>query len=536
MTTITPFAAGSYLTTRNAGQLTTLKNQLNDLSNQVSSGQVSQTYGGLGSGRSTALAAQATLSALTGYAAGITAAQTRTNLAVTSLTQVATLGTSARQSLNNGLQSAATSSIAGRSTALGNLQTVLDTLNQSAAGNYLFGGGNTSTQPVLDANTILNGTTNIDGSPKDGLTKLIKDQIAADLGSGSGWLENTMTSSKPPTTPPSLPDTVTVTEDSDTRASFGFNVGGASSTTTAIKATASVGTTTTPGTINFTVNNPPVVGDSVTVTLKMHDGTSTTLTLTAVSGTTATSTSSTGGTFAIGADAATTASNLNTALQAAIKTAASNTLAVSSTAVAAKNFFSGSVSAGIYPQRIDYSGSKPVYVAGSKDETVLWYQGEDTRGPPPDLTPTSALATQSTQISSSASIDTGARANDVAIQNVLAGFATMAYSLPTTSDSSTTATYQAVINSAGKLLSSSDTTSPSVQDTVTQLSLASARLSNASTTNAATQNTMQNTLDSIEQVSPEEAIAKLLDVQNRLQASYQITASLSKLSLVNYIS
>ncbi len=52
----------------------------------------------------------------------------------------------------------------------GTWQTVLDTLNQSAAGNYLFGGGNTSTQPVLDANTILNGTTNIDGSPKDGLT------------------------------------------------------------------------------------------------------------------------------------------------------------------------------------------------------------------------------------------------------------------------------------------------------------------------------------------------------------------------------
>ncbi|WP_210199745.1 hypothetical protein, partial [Methylobacterium radiotolerans] len=60
------------------------------------------------------------------------------------------------------------------------------------------------------------------------------------------------------------------------------------------------------------------------------------------------------------------------ALQDAIKTAASNTLAVSSTAVAAKNFFSGSVSAGTYPQRIDYPVSKPVYVAGSKAETVLW--------------------------------------------------------------------------------------------------------------------------------------------------------------------
>ncbi|KAA0118934.1 flagellin [Methylobacterium sp. P1-11] len=525
MTTITPFAAGSYLTTRNAAQLTTLKNQLNDLSNQVSSGQVSQTYGGLGSGRSTALAAQATLSALGGYAAGITAGQTRTKLAVTSLTQVATLGTSARQSLNNGLQSAATSSIAGRSTALGNLETVLDTLNQSAAGNYLFGGADASTQPVLDADTILNGSTNSDGTLKAGLTKLIKDQVAADLGSGSGWLTTSLSGSA-----------VTVAEKDPTRTSFGFNVGGASSTTTAITATANPGTTSTPGTINLAVNSPPAAGDSVTVTLKMHDGTSTTLTLTAVSGNTATSTSSTGATFAIGSDAQTTANNLNIALQGAITAAAAGTLAVSSTAIAAKNFFSGSASAGIIPQRIDFSGAAPVYVPGTKDNTVLWYQGEDTRSAPPALQPTSALSTQSVQISSTASVGTGARANDGAIQNVLAGLATMAYGLPTTSDGNTIATYQAVIDRAGNLLSSTDTTSPSVQDTVTQLSLASARLSSAGTTNTATQNTVQNTLDGIEQASPEEVIAKLLDVQNRLQASYQITSTLSKLSLVNYIS
>ncbi|URD34753.1 hypothetical protein M6G65_19470 [Methylobacterium tardum] len=75
-----------------------------------------------------------------------------------------------------------------------------------------------------------------------------------------------------------------------------------------------------------------------------------------------------------------------------------------------------------------------------------------------------------------------------------------------------------------------------MQDTVTQLSLASTRLSNAATTNKATQNTLQNTLDGIEQAPTEEVVTKLLDVQNRLQASYQVTASLSKLSLVNYIS
>ena len=54
--------------------------------------------------------------------------------------------------------------------------------------------------------------------------------------------------------------------------------------------------------------------------------------------------------------------------------------------------------------------------------------------------------------------------------------------------------------------------------------------------NAAQQSTLQDTVDGIEQASTEEVATKLLDLQTRLQASYQITASLSKLSLVNYIS
>ena len=110
----------------------------------------------------------------------------------------------------------------------------------------------------------------------------------------------------------------------------------------------------------------------------------------------------------------------------------------------------------------------------------------------------------------------------------------MAFGLPTTNDSNTYNTYQTVATKAGGLLTSVNQT-PSVQDTITQLTVASTRLSNASTTNKATQNTVQNTLDGIEQISPEEVITKLLDVQNRLQASYQVTATLSKLSLVNYI-
>jgi len=522
MTTITPFAAGSYITARNASHLTALKNQLNDLSNQVSSGKVATTYGGLGSGRSTALSAQATLSALTGYAAGIGIAQTRTNLAVTSLTQVATIGTSARDALNNGLQSAAATSVAGRATALSDLQTALDTLNQSAAGNYLFGGGNATTQPVVDVNTILNGATNSDGSKKLGLQAYVADQVTADLGSGMGRLAVSSAGNNP----------VVISEPNDaTRGTFGFTLGGATSSVpsvpAAITAAPFAGTTGTPGSVSFSVTGQPAVGDSVTVTLQMHDGTSTMLTLTAVGGTTETSSTGTGATFSIGASPAATADNLNGALQNALKAAAGTTLAASSTATAARNFFTGSANKPVYPPRIADPSGTPSYVAGTKDSTVLWYQGEDSGTP--------AIDTQSVQISAGASVGTGARANDTSIQKVLTGLATMAYALPATTSGDVNTAYQAVVDRAGQLLTSAYT-SPSVQDTVTQLSLASARLTNASTTNAATQNTVQNTLDGIEQAPTEEVVAKLLDVQNRLQASYQITATLSKLSLVNYLS
>ncbi len=79
-------------------------------------------------------------------------------------------------------------------------------------------------------------------------------------------------------------------------------------------------------------------------------------------------------------------------------------------------------------------------------------------------------------------------------------------------------------------------TGNSVQNIVTDFSLASARMSSAQTANAAQQSTLQDTVDGIEQASTEEVATKLLDLQTRLQASYQITSSLSKLSLVNYLS
>jgi flagellar hook-associated protein 3 FlgL len=514
MTTIKPFAAGSYLTNRTASQLTTLKSQLSDLSTQLSTGLTAQTYGGLGSGRSTALSAQASLSALTGYAAGITAAQTRTNVAVTSLTQVATLGIDARNTLNNGLQSTPVNATAAKANALNNLQAALDTLNQSVAGNYLFGGEDSSTQPVLDADTILNGTKKPDGSTDQmGLREFVSSQVKADLGAnGNGRLTQTYLASNP--------TEITLADDPSSRAKpqSGFAITSVSAVPTpgGIAATRALDSTGTSATVTIDVNQQPAAGNSLTLTLQLPDGTQTKVTLTAAASGTTPASSNTG--FAIGADKAETANNLNEALKSALSASASSTLPAYSTAQAASTFFSA-------PNTTTTAAN-----------SVVWYQGENGSKNP--------LDTQSVQVSAGSSVQIGVRANQPAISNVLAGLATVALGMPNSSDPNAAAIYSLISSQAQPLLSSADTSPgttptgalPSVQDTVTQLSLASTRLSNAATTNKATQNTLQNTLDGIEQAPTEEVVARLLDVQNRLQASYQVTASLSKLSLVNYIS
>ncbi|GJE39874.1 flagellin [Methylobacterium persicinum] len=526
MTTITPFAAGSYATNRTITQLTSLKSQLNDLSGQLTSGLTAQSYGGLGTGRTTALSAQASISALTGYGAVIDTAQTRAKLGTTSLSEVVTVATDTNTTLQNGLQSTSSNMQAAKSTALNNLNAALDALNQSDGSVYLFGGTKGSVAPVVDANTILNGTTDSSGNKLDGLTTLVSDQVTADLGpapASNGWLTQTNGTT-----------TVSLTEGPYARrtgaaGAFGYSLSNITASNPTSLAVTSSGS---PVTYTVGVNAQPNAGDTLTVTLGLPDGTSTAFTLTASAGSAdPTATSS----FAIGSTPAQTATNLQTTLKNALANSAGSTLTANAAARVSKDFFAASTDAGTTPRRVytDPATGGPTYTyptttpATTVKQSVVWYKGESG----PDTT---ARASQTYQVGSSATIQLGARANETPIQNVLAGLATVALGIPSGSTANASDAYQAVVNEATPLLASAKS-GHSVQDITTDFSLASARMSSAATANTAQQNTLQNTVDGIEQASTEEVATRLMDLQTRLQASYQITASLSKLSLVNYI-
>ncbi|TXM66315.1 hypothetical protein [Methylobacterium sp. WL120] len=266
----------------------------------------------------------------------------------------------------------------------------------------------------------------------------------------------------------------------------------------------------------------PSAGDSITVQLALHDGTTTSVTLTATNGTAST------GSFAIDPNPTTTAGNLKAALATALAAAAAGPLSASSTVRASQDFFSATTASGQAPKRIDTTGATPTYKDAALTSTVIWYQG--------DAANTDPRATASIRAGANLDVAIGARANEVPIQKALAGFAALAVDGLADPKATTTPGRLAALSSKTYDLLGKASNDPSLEAIATDFGLAASTLTSAKSQNAATRLTLQNVVDGVESAPIQEVAAKLLEVQNRLQASYQITSSLSKLSLVNYMS
>lgn len=75
----------------------------------------------------------------------------------------------------------------------------------------------------------------------------------------------------------------------------------------------------------------------------------------------------------------------------------------------------------------------------------------------------------------------------------------------------------------------------SVQYIVIEFGQAAATINGAKERHRASEGLMRETLGKVEDANIEEVAASILSVQTRLQASYQVTATLSRLSLANYL-
>jgi hypothetical protein len=272
-----------------------------------------------------------------------------------------------------------------------------------------------------------------------------------------------------------------------------------------------------PPTISIALGSNPSAGDTVQFNLTLPDGSSQTISLQA------TTTSPPGtGQFTIGADATATASNLQTALNGAISTLAQTQLPAASAMAAANDFFNNDP-----PLRVSGTpATSTSLVAGTSANTVFWYTGGNSSTP---------LQTATAQIGTSTTIAYGAQANEPAISSLIANVAVLAATTYSASNTNAEASYQALSSKVATNLSSPSGTQ-SLDDIEANLANAQTEITSANSLNTQTQTTLQDMLQGIEGVNTTQVGEQILTIQNSLSASLSVTARLSQMSLVNYLS
>jgi flagellin-like hook-associated protein FlgL len=482
--------------------LVQMRAQLDDLQRQISTGQKSATYAGIGLERGLTVALRAQLSNVSAYNDTISNVGTRLSLAQTALSRVSSLSNSMRSTM---LQANAAGTSAGtvQAAAKTSLDELLGLLNTQAGDRYLFSGRSTD-QPAVDSmNHILDG----DGA-RAGLKQLIAERKAADLGAaGTGRLTVT------------APTATSVSVD-DEASPFGFKLASAASTLSNANVTNPSGTPPSTMTVDFT--GLPSAGESLTLRLTLPDGSSENLTLTAT-----TDSPPAAGEFTIGATAADTATNFQTALDTAIGTLADTSLTAASAVAASNDFFDADASNP--PMRVDGPpfDTATGMVAGTAANTVIWYTGEAGTDP--------ARETANARIDQSLSVSYGVRANETGIRTVVQNLATLAATTIASNDPNAAGLSTALNKRLTSNLSSTSG-GQTVTDIQAELAGAQTSLAAAKSRHQQTAATLGDFLQEVSGVSNEEVGAQILALQTRMEASMQTTAMLFQTSLVNYLS
>ncbi|UZF94342.1 flagellin [Bosea sp. NBC_00550] len=504
--TITSYGTGAYRTAK-PNEFASTRAQFDDLQRQLDTKKRSTSYGDLGIDRRVSLDLNAKVSTIDSWLSGIELSNVNVKLQTTSVENFAKLASETR---NDTRSNSYVPSASGRSSpqvlAEEKFKQTLDLLNIAVNGRYLFSGKTSDTQPTAGFGEIMNG----DGAGKAGLKQLIDERRQADLGSGLGRLTTGGTGA-----------TATIAEEATVHP-YGFKIAGASSSTAAMTTTFNAGP---PADVAVNVASQPVAGDTVRIKLNLPDGTQEEVVLTArAAGTTGSDTDS----FEIGADANATAANLRASIAAGLGKEAKTTLSAASSQVAAQDFFAGSL--GNPPKRVPGppfdTATLPPTNAGAAATTVIWYRGDDGADP--------ARSTATVQIDQGQIVGTGARANEEAFRVGLAQFAIMSAENYPAGDANSQARYEAMTSRVSEKLGFGGSTQKPAE-IITEFGSAQTALASAKERHQATKGYLTTTLEGIENVTTEEVATQILALQTQLQASYQVTSMLSKLSLTNFL-
>ncbi|MGL4973977.1 MAG: flagellin, partial [Bosea sp. (in: a-proteobacteria)] len=138
------------------------------------------------------------------------------------------------------------------------------------------------------------------------------------------------------------------------------------------------------------------------------------------------------------------------------------------------------------------------------------------------------------QIDASQMVGTGARANEQAFRIGMAQFAALAAETFSATDVNARDRYEALAQRGRSNLSyQNGAQAPS--EIAVELATAQTAMKNAKERHSATKIYLTAANSKIEDVSVEEVASSILTLQTRLQASYQTTSILSRLSLTEYL-
>jgi flagellar hook-associated protein 3 FlgL len=500
---ISPLIPGAFRSAETVRSLRETRATLDDLQRQVVTGKRSETFGGLGAGRITSLSMRARLSEIVSYRETITSFQVRAKQLDLGLNQLTKIGDDLKSA---GFMPQFDPDGAGKTTmqkySRGRFDEAVDVLNTQINGQFVFAGRRSDTRPVLDTATILEG----DAAGRAGVRQLITERKAADFGSGTGRL-----------TLGGAGAVATLQEDGVHP--FGFKLTAASSTSAGIAAALTAGP---PADISYTVTAPPADGEEVRFQLTLPDGTTRSLAIVARNA--PLTPPSSAGAFEIGATNAATALNLRNAVAAAIAGEATTALPSASAKAAADAFFAGSLSSP--PLRVvGPPATATALAAGTAANTVIWYQGDDTSADP--------RATVAAKVDTGITVGLGVQANEEGIRRLLANLSVFV-----------TETFASAPADQGRYQAMSDRIRADlgrtsgvqrVQDIHFEISIAASTMKTTDERHVTKKALVDDAISQVEDVSAEEAAAKLLSLQTKMQASYQTTSILSRLTLTDYL-
>lgn len=506
-----------------------MKGQLSDLQRQLGTGKKSETYGGLGPERGFSLAFRASMSQIDAWQQSISLVSTRISIIDTSLSGIAKMASSTKTSLQPNEYKLSSGQTIGQVTAGQSLSAVVSMLNANDGTRYVFGGRKSATPPVVDPTIFLNGDNS-----KDGFKKVMLERMQADLGVNADSPETAVGATGRLNLLTPDPQTVTLQEDGTHP--FGLKLGVPFDNVDGITATQTPGP---PASLAITAGaGNASVGQSMTLKFTLPDGSLEQMTLTAVA---ADAQVVNPNEFKIGANSTETLNNLRATLGTQLDKLVRGPLAAASAVKAGEDFFKGEPNASVGPPPVDKGIAKRLVPGASgtmrdavvydtpqnaQARTVRWYQG--------DLVSPNPRATASAEIDNAQSIFYGARADEEALRTTVQYMAVASTLRFSESDPNGLGRFQALTPRIVSGLSMEKSTQ-TIQSIQIDIAAANTAADSAKTRHADRKAMLGGLVSDIENADPNEIGVQMLALQTNLQASYQTSSMLSKLTIVNYM-